>query len=144
MVLKRPGLPRGKKGGTVVDTGICHPRNYDFYMCAHAGTIGTTRPAHYQVLHDEIGFSPDALQELVHCLSYVYQRSTSAISVVAPVYYAHFAAKQVRQFVRFDDASETASSASGGQASSASGGQAPPVPELPRLHDNVESSMFFC
>ena len=25
--------------GTVVDKGICHPRNYDFYMCAHAGMI---------------------------------------------------------------------------------------------------------
>lgn len=25
--------------GTVVDNKICHPRNYDFYMCAHAGMI---------------------------------------------------------------------------------------------------------
>jgi hypothetical protein len=25
--------------GTVVDDGICHPRNYDFYMCAHNGMI---------------------------------------------------------------------------------------------------------
>jgi hypothetical protein len=25
--------------GTVVDTGIVHPRQYDFYMCAHAGPI---------------------------------------------------------------------------------------------------------
>uniref|UniRef100_A0ACD5VW93 Uncharacterized protein n=1 Tax=Avena sativa TaxID=4498 RepID=A0ACD5VW93_AVESA len=25
--------------GTVVDKGICHPRNFDFYMCAHAGMI---------------------------------------------------------------------------------------------------------
>ncbi|RLN24949.1 putative disease resistance protein RGA4 [Panicum miliaceum] len=61
--------------GTVVDTGICHPRNYDFYMCAHAGMIGTTRPTHYHVLHDEIGFSPDDLQELVHSLSYVINMS---------------------------------------------------------------------
>ncbi|TVU22592.1 hypothetical protein EJB05_32302, partial [Eragrostis curvula] len=128
--------------GTVVDSGICHPVNYDFYMCAHAGRIGTTRPTHYHVLHDEIGFSPDDLQELVHSLSYVYvlsteyQRSTSAISLVAPVYYAHLAAAQVRQFVRFDNmSSDTASSASGGAA---------PVPELPRLHKNVRSSMFFC
>ncbi|TVU22650.1 hypothetical protein EJB05_32364, partial [Eragrostis curvula] len=121
--------------GTVVDKGICHPRNYDFYMCAHAGMIGTTRPTHYHVLHDEIGFSPDQLQELVHSLSYVYQRSTSAISVVAPVYYAHLAAAQVRQFFRLDETSETASSASGGSA---------PMPELPRLHKNVRSSMFFC
>ncbi|KAL6850464.1 hypothetical protein ACP4OV_021091 [Aristida adscensionis] len=121
--------------GTVVDTGICHPRNYDFYMCAHAGRIGTTRPAHYHVLHDEIGFSPDDLQELVHSLSYVYQRSTSAISIVAPVYYAHLAAAQVRQFVKFEESSETASSAGGDLAA---------LPELPGLHKNVRSSMFFC
>ncbi|KAK1280073.1 Protein argonaute 4B [Acorus gramineus] len=25
--------------GTVVDNKVCHPRNYDFYMCAHAGMI---------------------------------------------------------------------------------------------------------
>ncbi|KAL6850463.1 hypothetical protein ACP4OV_021090 [Aristida adscensionis] len=121
--------------GTVVDTGICHPRNYDFYMCAHAGRIGTTRPTHYHVLHDEIGFSTNDLQELVHSLSYVYQRSTSAISVVAPVYYAHLAAAQVRQFVNFEEASETASSAGGAPA---------PVPKLPPLHSKVRSSMFFC
>jgi hypothetical protein len=32
---------------------------------------GTTRPTHYHVLHDELGFSADDLQELVHSLSYV-------------------------------------------------------------------------
>jgi hypothetical protein len=25
--------------GTVIDNKICHPRNYDFYLCAHAGMI---------------------------------------------------------------------------------------------------------
>jgi argonaute-like protein len=32
---------------------------------------GTTKPTHYHVLCDEMGFSPDDLQELVHSLSYV-------------------------------------------------------------------------
>ncbi|BAD81109.1 zwille protein -like [Oryza sativa Japonica Group] len=122
--------------GTVVDKGICHPRNCDFYMCAHAGMIGTTRPTHYHVLHDENNFTPDDLQELVHNLSYVYQRSTTAISGVAPICYAHLAAAQVSQFVRLDDA---ASEGSG------DGGAPPrPVPELPRLHPDVRQSMFFC
>nr|CAB3472825.1 unnamed protein product [Digitaria exilis] len=94
---------------------------------------GTTRPTHYHVLHDEIGFSPNDLEELVHSLSYVYQKSTSAISVVAPVYYAHLAAAQVRQFVRFDDMSSASSS-----------GAPAPLPKLPRLHESVRSSMFFC
>ncbi|KAE8720279.1 hypothetical protein F3Y22_tig00020837pilonHSYRG00009 [Hibiscus syriacus] len=60
---------------------IVHPRNYDFYMCAHAGMIGTSRPAHCHVLLDEIGFSPNDLQNLIHALSYVYQRITTAISI---------------------------------------------------------------
>jgi len=29
--------------GTVIDNKICHPRNYDFYMCAHAGMIVSSR-----------------------------------------------------------------------------------------------------
>ncbi|KAF8724209.1 hypothetical protein HU200_021229 [Digitaria exilis] len=38
---------------------------------------GTTRPTHYHVLHDEIGFSPNDLEELVHSLSYVYDTDTA-------------------------------------------------------------------
>lgn len=125
--------------GTVVDNAVCHPRNYDFYMCAQAGMIGTTRPTHYHVLLDEIGFSPDDLQELVHSLSYVYQRSTTAISVVAPICYAHLAASQMGQFIKFEDRSES-SSGHGGVTAAGS----VHVPELPRLNIKVSSSMFFC
>ncbi|RZC65031.1 hypothetical protein C5167_008721 [Papaver somniferum] len=135
----QPNSPDNVPPGTVIDNKICHPRNNDFYMCAHAGMIGTTRPAHYHVLLDEIGFSADELQELVHNLSYVYQRSTTAISIVAPVAYAHLAATQVSTFTKFDEMSETSSS-HGGMTSVGSA----PVPELPRLHENVHSSMFFC
>ncbi|PAN31358.1 hypothetical protein PAHAL_5G413400 [Panicum hallii] len=134
-----PGAPDNVPPGTVVDNKVCHPRNYDFYMCSHAGMIGTTRPTHYHILHDEIGFNPDELQELVHSLSYVYQRSTTAISVVAPICYAHLAAAQVGQFIKFDEMSETSSSH--GEHTSAGSVQ---VQELPRLHEKVRSSMFFC
>nr|AHC30882.1 argonaute 6 protein [Dimocarpus longan] len=123
--------------GTVVDTKVVHPRNYDFYMCAQAGMIGTSRPAHYHVLLDEIGFSPDILQNLIHSLSYVYQRSTTAIAIVAPICYAHLAAAQTGQFIKFEDFSETSS-----ERGTAVGSIA--IPELPRLHKNVASSMFFC
>ncbi|KAM0016909.1 putative Piwi domain, ribonuclease H-like superfamily [Helianthus debilis subsp. tardiflorus] len=82
----------------MIDNKVCHPRNNDFYMCEHAGMIGTTRLTHYHVLYDEIGFSADDLHELLHSLSYVYQRSTTAISIVAPICYAHLAATQMSQF----------------------------------------------
>lgn len=38
---KNPGDKIGKSGnipaGTVVDVGICHPTEFDFYLCSHAG-----------------------------------------------------------------------------------------------------------
>ncbi|XP_012571791.1 protein argonaute 16-like [Cicer arietinum] len=122
--------------GTVVDTKIVHPRNYDFYMCTHAGMIGTSRPVHYHVLLDEIGFSPDGLQNLINSLCYVNQRSTNATSIVAPICYAHHAAAQMGQFLNFDDLSEASLTPD-------SEGNVP-IPELPRLHKNVKTSMFFC
>ncbi|KAK4279249.1 hypothetical protein QN277_016979 [Acacia crassicarpa] len=135
----QPLSPDNVPPGTVIDNKICHPRNYDFYLCAHAGMIGTTRPTHYHVLLDEIGFSPDDLEGLVHSLSYVYQRSTTAISVVAPVCYAHLAATQMGQMIKFEDKSETCSS-HGGLSSAGP----VPVPQLPKLQENVRNSMFFC
>ncbi|KAK2389084.1 protein argonaute [Trifolium repens] len=122
--------------GTVVDTKIVHPRNYDFYMCTHAGMLGTSRPVHYHVLLDEIGFSPDGLQNLINSLSYVNQRSTTATSIVAPISYAHHAAAQMGQFLNFDELSEASLSPD-------SEGNIP-IPELPRLHKDVRTSMFFC
>ncbi|OMO91480.1 Argonaute/Dicer protein, PAZ [Corchorus olitorius] len=134
------GSTRNVPPGTVIDNEICHPEKNDFYLCAHAGVIGTSRPTHYHVLLDQIGISADDLQELVHSLSYVYQRSTTAISVVAPVYYAHLAAAQMGSFMKSEGASETSSSSNGGVTVPGDVG----VPEMPRLTDNVCNSMFFC
>ncbi|KAG0494134.1 hypothetical protein HPP92_005128 [Vanilla planifolia] len=50
--------------GTVVDSKICHPTEFDFYLCSHAGILGTSRPAHYHVLWDENKFSADELHTL--------------------------------------------------------------------------------
>ncbi|KAF5769519.1 putative post-transcriptional gene silencing PAZ-Argonaute family [Helianthus annuus] len=129
--------------GTIIDTKVCHPKNNDFYLCAHSGPIGTTRPTHYHVLLDQIGFSVDDLQELVHSLSYVYQKSTYAKAVVAPVCYAHQAAAQMSLFGKFDDMPDTTSSLSGGGDGSSGGGGGGSA-QLPELHENVRSSMFFC
>ncbi|KAL6547641.1 Protein argonaute 4B [Orobanche hederae] len=66
--------------------------------------IGTTRPTHYHVLLDEVGFSPDDLQEIVHSLSYVYQRCTTAISIENPINVLDF--NRLLLWAERDDAEE--------------------------------------
>ncbi|PPR89278.1 hypothetical protein GOBAR_AA31402 [Gossypium barbadense] len=89
------GSPSNVLHGTVIDNKVCYPKNNDFYLGTHAGMIGITRQTHYHVLLDQAGFSADDLQEFVHSLSYMYQRSTIAILVVALICYAHLAASQL-------------------------------------------------
>ncbi|KAJ7947911.1 Argonaute family protein [Quillaja saponaria] len=78
--------------GTVVDTAICHPTEFDFYLNSHAGIKGTCRPTHYHVLYDENKFRADQLQTLINNLCYTYARCTRSVSIVPPAYYAHLAA----------------------------------------------------
>ncbi|KAL6557384.1 argonaute 5 [Orobanche minor] len=70
---------------TVVDTKICHPHEFDFYLCSHAGIQGTSRPAHYHALFDEIGFTADQLQILTNCLCYTYARCTRSVSIAETI-----------------------------------------------------------
>jgi eukaryotic translation initiation factor 2C len=50
----------------VVDSKIVHPVEYDFYLNSHAGIQGTSRPAHYHVLHDANHLPPDELQAFTY------------------------------------------------------------------------------
>ncbi|KAH8113254.1 argonaute-like protein [Phellopilus nigrolimitatus] len=74
--------------GTVVDRDVTSPAEFDFYLQSHGGLLGTSRPAHYNVLLDENEFTPDGLQQLSFALCHVYARSTRSVSIPAPVYYA--------------------------------------------------------
>ena len=42
--------------GLIVDNQVTSPVEFDFYLQSHAGLLGTSRPAHYNVLFDENGF----------------------------------------------------------------------------------------
>ncbi|KAK1648551.1 hypothetical protein QYE76_066356 [Lolium multiflorum] len=128
--------------GTVVDSKICHPTEFDFFLCSHAGIKGTSRPAHYHVLWDENNFSADALQSLTNNLCYTYARCTRSVSIVPPAYYAHLAAFRARFYME-PDSPDSGSIASTRQAGSstfrstrAPGGGV--VRPLPALKDSVK------
>ncbi|KAH7105502.1 eukaryotic translation initiation factor 2C [Auriculariales sp. MPI-PUGE-AT-0066] len=82
--------------GTVIDTDIVHPTEFDFYLQSHGGLLGTSRPAHYSILYDENQFTPDALQQLSFALCHVFARSTRAVSIPSPVYYADIVCSRAR------------------------------------------------
>ncbi|KAK2980658.1 hypothetical protein RJ640_011466 [Escallonia rubra] len=124
--------------GTVVDSKICHPTEFDFYLCSHAGIQGTSRPAHYHVLWDENNFTADGIQSLTNNLCYTYARCTRSVSIVPPAYYAHLAAFRARFYME-PDMQENCSGVSQGAKSTRAG-----VRPLPALKENVKRVMFYC
>ncbi|KAI4300386.1 hypothetical protein L6164_033771 [Bauhinia variegata] len=130
--------------GTVVDTKICHPLEFDFYLCSHAGIQGTSRPVHYHVLYDENRFSADALQTLTNSLCYTYARCTRSVSVVPPAYYAHLAAFRARYYVEGEGASESESGTGRGGTGTGTRREAGAVRPLPEIKPNVKEVMFYC
>ncbi|KAK6150205.1 hypothetical protein DH2020_017730 [Rehmannia glutinosa] len=84
--------------GTVVDTKIVHPFEFDFYLCSHYGRIGTSKAVHYCVLWDENSFTSDQLQKVIYNLCFTFARSTRPVSLVPPVYYADLVAYRGRIF----------------------------------------------
>ncbi|KAF3333035.1 protein argonaute MEL1-like protein [Carex littledalei] len=124
--------------GTVVDTKICHPTEFDFYLCSHAGIQGTSRPTHYHVLYDENNFTADGLQTLTNNLCYTYARCTRSVSIVPPAYYAHLAAFRARYYMEADQ--------SDGSTSIGDASRENPVAVrmLPKIKENVKNVMFYC
>lgn len=121
--------------GTVVDSKICHPTEFDFYLCSHAGIQGTSRPAHYHVIWDENNFSADEMQTLTNNLCYTYARCTRSVSVVPPAYYAHLAAFRARFYMEpeLPDDNHTTRMQNGLS-----------VKPLPALKEKVKRVMFYC
>jgi len=84
--------------GTVVDQEIVHQTQMDFYLCSHAGMMGTSRPTRYHVLWDDSNFTADEIQTLTYYLCYMYIRCNKSVRIPAPTYYAHWAAARAKAF----------------------------------------------
>jgi len=80
--------------GTLVESGVTHPFENDFYLCSHAAIKGTARPMHYHVLLNEVGMSNEELQTMIYEQCYQYIRATTPISQHPAIYYAHIAANR--------------------------------------------------
>ncbi|CAG8590138.1 4980_t:CDS:2 [Paraglomus occultum] len=87
------------KPGLLVERTITHPYLFDFFLQSHSSLQGTSRPTHYHVLLDENHIPVDELQDFTYKLCFNFQRSTRAVSIPAPTYYAHLVAKRARSHV---------------------------------------------
>lgn len=122
--------------GTVVDRGIVHPHEFDFYLCSHSGIQGTSRPTHYHVLYDEMKWTADQLQEFTYRMCYTYGRCTRSVSMVPAAYYAHLVAFRAR-FHATDNYDEwEAQSVSSGESGGMDLGFAP-------VKDKTRQVMYF-
>ncbi len=66
--------------GTLVDSGVCHPFEYDFFLNSHTGLKGTNSPTHYHVIHDENKLVAAEL----HVMTYKYGTPTCIYALVNP------------------------------------------------------------
>lgn len=87
------------KPGTVVDRGVTGEKLYDFFLLAHAGLQGTSKPAHYVVLKDDNKLGADTIQTLTHNLCYTFARATRAVSICPPAYYADILCERGRSYL---------------------------------------------
>ncbi|XP_059658080.1 protein argonaute 2-like [Cornus florida] len=130
--------------GTVVDTTVVHPFEYDFYLCSHYGGLGTSKPTHYYVLWDQHNFTSDKLQKLIYDLCFTFARCTKPVSLVPPVYYADLVAYRGRMFqeVVMELYPASVASSSSGMTSSTMA-SASFDDKFYKLHPELENIMFF-
>lgn len=57
-----------------MDHSVTHPTEYDWYLNSHAGLQGTSKSAHYHVLHDDTRTPIDELQAFTYHTTYLYCR----------------------------------------------------------------------
>uniref|UniRef100_A0A183I9W0 Piwi domain-containing protein n=1 Tax=Soboliphyme baturini TaxID=241478 RepID=A0A183I9W0_9BILA len=139
------GRGRGKNvpAGTVVDSLITTPEEFDFFLCSHAGIQGTSRPTKYHVLFDSCNYSSDALQLLTFYLCHIYGRCARSVSIPAPVYFADLACTRARfhlaKMISSDFGSETSSTV-GDYESTLSERE---LITATTLHQNLKKTMYF-
>jgi len=58
--------------GTVIDTVVTLPERYDFYLISQSVRQGTVSPTSYNVVHDNLGLTPDKMQQLTYKMCHLY------------------------------------------------------------------------
>ncbi|KAI9122537.1 hypothetical protein K1719_006377 [Acacia pycnantha] len=124
--------------GTVVDKEVVHPFEFDFYLCSHHGSLGTSKPTHYHVLYDDHKFTSDDIEKLIYDMCFTFARCTKPVSLVPPVYYADLVAYRGRKYYEAKTELESSKKRASLHASSSADED-----NNFKLHENLKDIMFF-
>ncbi|GAA5989351.1 hypothetical protein JCM11641_002771 [Rhodosporidiobolus odoratus] len=130
------------KAGTVVDTGVVSPFNFDFYLQSHGSLLGTSRSSHYTILVDDSMFSADALQALCNNITYNMPRCTRSVSYATPAYLADILCGRGALLLGAD-ADDSATTISGHSDQEAARQLSNYRSRLQAIHPNHATNLFF-
>ncbi|VDC01533.1 unnamed protein product [Peniophora sp. CBMAI 1063] len=133
--------------GTVVDTNIVSPVEFDFFIQSHGGLLGTSRPAHYNVLYNENDqLNVDGLQSITHALTHVFARATRSVSIPAPVYYADIVCARAK--LHYDPSAAQLEASTVDETNEGSVAQQARADDFRArfqpVHKNISQLMYFC
>ncbi|KAI8635585.1 Piwi-domain-containing protein [Xylariaceae sp. FL1651] len=132
---------RNIKNGTVVDRGVTQATMWDFFLTAHKGIQGTSRPAHYTVLLDEVfralsrEQAANQLEKLTYEMCHLFGRATKAVSICPPAYYADILCTRARVYL--SDLFESSDTQS--VDTSTTNQDVTPID----VHENLRDTMFY-
>ena len=86
--------------GLLVDNYVTDPGYKNFYLQSHNGIKGTARSAHYHMLHNDVTWGTDQLENLTHHLCYSFARATKGVSYAAPAYIADQLCERGRLYLK--------------------------------------------
>eukprot|EP00914_Ancora_sagittata_P028916 GHVO01057057.1.p1 GENE.GHVO01057057.1~~GHVO01057057.1.p1 ORF type:complete len:324 (-),score=38.31 GHVO01057057.1:75-1046(-) len=87
--------------GTILRGELTHPCPYpNFWLLSHAGIKGTSHPARYFILRNDMGIQEEHISHFCHELCYLYGRCQRAVSYPNATYYAHWLAERGKVLVQ--------------------------------------------
>ncbi|KAI0543366.1 ribonuclease H-like domain-containing protein [Xylaria curta] len=138
---------RNIRSGTVVDRGVTQATMWDFFLTAHKGIQGTSRPAHYTVLLDEVfreksrENAANELEKLTFDMCHLFGRAAKAVGICPPAYYADIAC--TRSHVYLSDFFNGSQSVGSRTSQKDKGVSAVDPPKRIEVHDNLREVMFY-
>ncbi|KAF9790389.1 Piwi domain-containing protein [Thelephora terrestris] len=99
------GRTKNLPAGWVANNSIASPLcKGDFWLLSHAGLLGTSRPSHYVLMHNDFNFMEQKeVEELSYYLCHVHQGASCSVSIPTPIYYADKVCDMTRKYY-FDPA----------------------------------------